>query len=149
MGENGAPKPFGIAPYPIGGRQVQYRQSIPAPVDRTSAKQTPLDIVSKNKPSTSINNKPSLRIKAGRSFDSQAKCVIDVFGLFSWHLSMAFHTTMHWQTSGRLVQKLNVFTVCTHGICHQGPIIIQSQFISTKRLLSTYKGISASLKEGH
>ena len=30
---------------------------------------------------------------------------------FSWYLSMAFYTTRHWQTSGRLVLKLNVCTV--------------------------------------
>ena len=46
-----------------------------------------------------------------RSIYSQATCVIDVFGLFSWHHSMAFYTTRHWQTSGRLVQKFNVCTV--------------------------------------
>ena len=46
-----------------------------------------------------------------RCFDSQATCVIDVFGLFSWHLSMAFYTTRHWQTSGGLVQKLKICTV--------------------------------------
>ena len=49
------------------------------------------------------------------SVDSQATCVIDVFGLFSWHLSMAFYTTKHWQTSGRLVQKLNVCSVVRGG----------------------------------
>ena len=37
--------------------------------------------------------------------------MIDVCGLFSWHLTMAFYTTRHWQTPGRLVQKLNVCTV--------------------------------------
>ena len=46
-----------------------------------------------------------------RSFDSQATRVINVYGLFSLHLSMAFYTTRHWQTSGRLVQKLNICTV--------------------------------------
>ena len=46
-----------------------------------------------------------------RSFDSQATCIIDLLRLFSWHLSVAFHTTRHWQTTGRLVQKLNVCTV--------------------------------------
>ena len=37
--------------------------------------------------------------------------MIDVFGLFYWHLTMAFYTTRHCHTSGRLVQKLNVCTV--------------------------------------
>ena len=38
--------------------------------------------------------------------------VIDVLGLFFDMLSMGFYTTRHWQTSGRLVQELNIGTVC-------------------------------------
>ena len=37
--------------------------------------------------------------------------VIDVLGLSFDMLSMEFHTTRHWQTSGRLVQELDVCTV--------------------------------------
>ena len=37
--------------------------------------------------------------------------VIDVLGLFFDVLSMGFYTTRHWQTSGRLVQELDVCTV--------------------------------------
>ena len=44
------------------------------------------------------------------SFDSQDTWVIDVLGLFDM-LSMCVYTTRHWQTSGRLVQALNVCTV--------------------------------------
>ena len=46
-----------------------------------------------------------------RSFNSQATCVVDVLGLFFDMLSMGFCTTGHWQTSGRLVQELNIRTV--------------------------------------
>ena len=46
------------------------------------------------------------------SFGLQATCVIDVFTLFlDVLLSMGVYTTRHWQTSGQLVQKLNVCTV--------------------------------------
>ena len=37
--------------------------------------------------------------------------VIDVLGLFFDVLSMGFYTNRHWQTSGRLVQELDVCTV--------------------------------------
>ena len=37
--------------------------------------------------------------------------VIDVLGLFFDMLSMGFYTTRHWQTSGQLVQELDVCTV--------------------------------------
>ena len=46
-----------------------------------------------------------------RNFNSQARWVIDVFGLFFEMLSIGDLTTMHWQTSGRLVQELDVGTV--------------------------------------
>ena len=46
-------------------------------------------------------------LKTKRSFDSQASCVINVFGLFSDILSMGVCTTRLLQTSGRLVQELN------------------------------------------
>ena len=48
-----------------------------------------------------------------RSFDSQATWVmiIDVLGLFFDMLSMVVCTTRLWQTSGRLVQYLNVCNV--------------------------------------
>ena len=46
-----------------------------------------------------------------RSFDSEAMWGIDVLGLFVDMLSMGVCTTTHWQTSGRLVQELNVCTV--------------------------------------
>ena len=42
-------------------------------------------------------------------FDSQAAVVIHVLGLFLNILSMDVCSTRHWQTSGRLVQKLNVY----------------------------------------
>ena len=45
------------------------------------------------------------------SFDSQASWVIDVLCLYSNMLSLGVCTTRHWQTSGRLVQELNVCTV--------------------------------------
>ena len=45
------------------------------------------------------------------SFDSQAALVIGVHGLFFAQLSMGVCTTKHWQTSGRLLQELNVCTV--------------------------------------
>ena len=44
------------------------------------------------------------------SFDSQAARVIDVLGLFAMLLIIVC-TTRHWQTSGRLVQALNVCTL--------------------------------------
>ena len=44
-------------------------------------------------------------------FDSQATCCIDVFDLFLDMLFMGVCTTRHWQTSGRLVQELNICTV--------------------------------------
>ena len=50
----------------------------------------------------------NLRIE--RSLDLQATWVIDVLGFFDM-LSMGVCTTSHWQTSGRLVQELNVSTV--------------------------------------
>ena len=34
-----------------------------------------------------------------------------MFWSYSWHLSTAFYTTRHWQTSGQLLQKLNICTV--------------------------------------
>ena len=37
--------------------------------------------------------------------------VIDVLGSFFDISSMGFYTTMHWQTSSRLVQELDVCTV--------------------------------------
>ena len=46
-----------------------------------------------------------------RSFDSLVTLVIDVRSLFYDVLSMDLGTTRHRQTSGRLVQKLNVCTV--------------------------------------
>ena len=46
-----------------------------------------------------------------RSVDSQVRGVIGVLGLFFDMLSMGVCTTKHCQTSGRLVQKLNVCTV--------------------------------------
>ena len=48
-----------------------------------------------------------------RSFDSQAKLVIDVLGLLFVMLSMVVCTNKHWQTSGRLVQELISRTVST------------------------------------
>ena len=40
--------------------------------------------------------------------------VIDVIGLFFDMLSMWFHTTRHWLTSGRLMHELDV---CTVALC--------------------------------
>ena len=47
------------------------------------------------------------------SFDLQATCTcfIDVFGLLLDMLFMGVCTTSHWQTSGRMVQELNICTV--------------------------------------
>ena len=45
------------------------------------------------------------------SFDAQATWVIDVLGLFIDMPSMVVCTTRHWETSGRLVQEINVCTV--------------------------------------
>ena len=50
-----------------------------------------------------------------RDFDSQATCVIAVVGLYCDMLSTGVCTTKHWQTTGRLVQELNVCTV--HVFC--------------------------------
>ena len=51
-------------------------------------------------------------LKTERSFSSQATWVIDVLGLFFDMLSMGvFKENRLWQTSGRLVQELNVCTV--------------------------------------
>ena len=46
-------------------------------------------------------------------FNSKATWVIDVLDLFFDMLSMGVSTTGHWRTSGRLVQELNVCTVCS------------------------------------
>ena len=46
-----------------------------------------------------------------RSFDSQETWAIDVRGLFFDMSSMDVYTTRQCQTSGRLVQELNVCTV--------------------------------------
>ena len=46
-----------------------------------------------------------------RIFDSQAMQVIAFGNFFVDMLSMGVCTTRHWQTSGRLVQDLNVCTV--------------------------------------
>ena len=46
-----------------------------------------------------------------RSFYSQATCVIDVLGLLFYILSMGVCTNRLWQTTGRIVQELNVCTV--------------------------------------
>ena len=46
-----------------------------------------------------------------RSFDSQARWVIDVLDEYFDMLSMGVCTTKHRLTSGRLVQELNIFTV--------------------------------------
>ena len=46
----------------------------------------------------------------GGSFDSHTTWVIDVLGLFFDMLSMGVYKTWHWQTSGRLVQEVNVRT---------------------------------------
>ena len=48
---------------------------------------------------------------AERGFDSQATWVLGVLGVFFDMLSMGVCTTRHCQTSGRLVQELNVCTV--------------------------------------
>ena len=51
------------------------------------------------------------RLKIERDFDSQTTWVIDVLGLYFDTLSTGAFTTRHWQTTGRLVQELNVHTV--------------------------------------
>ena len=50
-------------------------------------------------------------LKTERSLDVPAMWVIDVLVLFFDMLFMGVCTTRHWQTSGRLVKKLNVCTV--------------------------------------
>ena len=45
------------------------------------------------------------------SFDSQASWVIGVFGICVYMLSVGVCTFSHGQTSGRLLQELNVCTV--------------------------------------
>ena len=52
---------------------------------------------------------PDLTIE--RSFYSQAMPVNYLLGVYFDMLSMGVCTTRHWQTSGRLVQELTVFTV--------------------------------------
>ena len=49
-------------------------------------------------------------LTTARNTDSHATWVIGVLGLFLDMLSMGVCTTTHWQTSGRLVQKLNACT---------------------------------------
>ena len=46
-----------------------------------------------------------------RTFDSQAKLVNDVLGLFSYVLYIGVDIPRHWQTSSRPLQELNVCTV--------------------------------------
>ena len=48
------------------------------------------------------------------SFDSQATWVIDVFGFLFDMIFISVCTTRHWQTSGRMVQKLNICTVAKY-----------------------------------
>ena len=48
------------------------------------------------------------------SFDSQATWVIDVFGFLFDMIFISVCTTRDWQTSGRLVQNLNVCTVAKY-----------------------------------
>ena len=50
-------------------------------------------------------------LKTERSFDSQATWIINVLGLFFDMLPIGVCTTGHLQTSGRLVQELNICTV--------------------------------------
>ena len=45
------------------------------------------------------------------SFDSQGTWVIGVHSLYLDMLTTGVCTTRHWQTSGRLLQKLNICTV--------------------------------------
>ena len=56
-----------------------------------------------------------LDLKNERSLYLQTMCVIDVLGLLFWHVFHGVCTARHWQTSIRLVQGLNVYTV--HRIC--------------------------------
>ena len=54
--------------------------------------------------------------QAAQAFSAGIKCrhctwVIDVLGLFLWHLIHGCCRTMHWQTYGRRVRELNVCTV--------------------------------------
>ena len=57
-------------------------------------------------------------------FDPQATWVIGVLGYFLT-LSMGVCTTRHWQTSGRLVQELNVCTVHVLQLSHVDPLLIK------------------------
>ena len=51
-------------------------------------------------------------LATAHSFDKQATCAIDGRGLYFDMPFMGVCTTGHWRTSGRLVQELNVCTVC-------------------------------------
>ena len=62
---------------------------------------------------------PDLATK--RSFDSQATMIIDLLGLY-FGLSMGVCATRYWQTSGRLVQELNVCTVGTLFRCKSATV---------------------------
>ena len=65
--------------------------------------------------------------------DSYVK-VIDVLGLFFDMLSMGFYTTRHWQTSGRLVQELDVCTVANYCVVpHNQPHPLTAWFIPVIR----------------
>ena len=46
--------------------------------------------------------------KTERNYDSQVRWVTDMLGLLLDMLSMGICKTRHWQTSGQLVQELNV-----------------------------------------
>ena len=44
-------------------------------------------------------------------FDLQAMWVINMLGLFRWHVIQGVYTISHWKTSGPIVQESNVYTV--------------------------------------
>ena len=53
-----------------------------------------------------------------RSFDSQDTQYIGVLDLFFDMVSMGICTIRHWQTSGRLVEELNVYAVTASYVGH-------------------------------
>ena len=50
-------------------------------------------------------------LKTKRNFDWEVTWALDVLGSFIDMLSICMCTTRHWQTSGRLVQEVNVCTI--------------------------------------
>ena len=83
-----------------------------------------------------------------RSLDLQATWFIDVLGLSLDMLSMGVCTTGRWQTSGRLVQGLNVRTVACpmHNVqCHLA-LMLQQELAHRSRSGTPAISITAAIK---